>query len=127
MVRHKLRLHAHSAYAGNVGGLGRFDQLVGLNIFHSIYGKNANVFAAIPSLHAAYLLVTTVYAVKSHRRWYTCCLFGFICVGIWFTAVYAGHHYVIDVLLGILTAIIGMLITEALWHKWGKRILPKSL
>ena len=107
---------------GNVGGLGRFDALVGLNIFHSIYGKNANVFAAVPSLHAAYLLVTTVYSVMSGRRWYTSCLFGFICVGIWFTAVYTGHHYVIDVLLGILTAIVGILITEALWRKVGKRL-----
>ena len=106
---------------GNVGGLGRFDELVGLNIFHSIYGKNANVFAAVPSLHAAYLLVTTVYAVMSGRKWYTSCLFGFICVGIWFTAVYTGHHYVIDVLLGILTAIVGILITEGLWRKMGKR------
>lgn len=102
---------------GNVAGLGRWDTMTGLNVFHSIYGKNANVFAAVPSLHAAYLLVTTIYSVMSHRRWYTSCLFAFICVGIWFTAVYTGHHYVIDVLLGILTAIIGTLITELVWHK----------
>lgn len=102
---------------GNVAGLGRWDAMTGLNVFHSIYGKNANVFAAVPSLHAAYLLVTTIYSVMSHRRWYTSCLFAFICVGIWFTAVYTGHHYVIDVLLGILTAIIGTLITELVWHK----------
>ena len=102
---------------GNVAGLGRFDQLVGLNIFHSIYGKNANVFAAVPSLHAAYLLVTTAYSVMSHRRWYTSCLFGFICVGIWFTAIYTGHHYCIDVILGILTAIVGSVLFEVVWRK----------
>lgn len=102
---------------GNVAGLGRWDAMMGINLFHSIYGKNANVFAAVPSLHAAYLLVTTIYSVKSHRKWYTSCLFGFICAGIWFTAVYMGHHYIIDVLLGILTAIIGVIVTEALWRR----------
>lgn len=106
---------------GNVAGLGRWDAMTGLNVFHSIYGKNANVFAAVPSLHAAYLLVTTVYSVLSRRRWFTSCLFAFICVGIWFTAVYTGHHYVIDVLLGILTAIVGILITELLWRKVRKK------
>ena len=34
---------------GNVAGLGRFDTLTGLSIFDSIYGRNANVFAAVPS------------------------------------------------------------------------------
>lgn len=97
---------------GNVAGLGRFDELVGCGIFHSIYGKNANVFAAVPSLHAAYMLVTTAYAVMSHKRWYTVALFAFICVGIWFTAVYTGHHYIIDVSLGILTALVGILLME---------------
>ena len=102
---------------GNVAGLGRFDQLVGLPIFHSIYGKNANVFAAVPSLHAAYMLVTTVYAALSHKRWYTITLFAVICMGIWWTAVYSGHHYIIDVSLGILTACIGMLLMEKIVFK----------
>ena len=30
---------------GNVAGLGRFDELTGLSVFQSIYGRNANVFA----------------------------------------------------------------------------------
>lgn len=106
---------------GNVAGLGRFDALTGLQIFHGIYGKNANVFAAVPSLHAAYLLVTTFYSIMSRRKWYASCVFAFICVGIWFTAVYTGHHYVIDVLLGIGTAIIGTIVFEVVWRKVVKR------
>ena len=106
---------------GNVAGLGRFDALTGLQVFHGIYGKNANVFAAVPSLHAAYLLVTTFYSIMSRRKWYASCVFAFICVGIWFTAVYTGHHYVIDVLLGIGTAIIGTIVFEVVWRKVVKR------
>ncbi len=97
---------------GNVAGLGRFDALTGTGIFHSIYGKNSNVFAAVPSLHAAYMLIATVYAVLSHQKKTVITLFAFICAGIWWTAVYTTHHYVIDVLLGIATAIIGIVLLE---------------
>ena len=97
---------------GNVAGLGRFDEMTGLSIFHGLYGKNANVFAAVPSLHAAYMLVTTIYAVMSHKRITTILLFAFICLGIWWTAVYTGHHYIIDVTLGILTTIVGVALME---------------
>ncbi len=97
---------------GNVAGLARFDELVGYPVFHSIYCHNANVFAAVPSLHAAYMLITTFYAAKSHQHWFTTAAFAIICMGIWWTAVYSGHHYIIDVLLGIMTAIIGILLME---------------
>jgi len=97
---------------GNVGGLGRFDQLIGLPIFHSIYGRNANVFAAIPSLHAAYMLITLIYAIMKRCNVAIITLFAIIMVGIWCTAVYASHHYIIDVSLGILCALVGVLIFE---------------
>ena len=93
---------------GNVAGLGRFDQLTGIPVFQALYGKNSNVFAAVPSLHAAYMLVTTIYAIISKQRKTTIGIFAIICVGIWFTAIYSAHHYVIDVLLGILTCLVGI-------------------
>ena len=97
---------------GNVAGLGRFDQLLGIPVFKSIYGNNSNVFAAVPSLHAAYMLLATIYAVKAREHKLTIAVFAFICMGIWWTAVYSTHHYIIDVLLGILTAIIGVVVLE---------------
>ena len=99
---------------GNVAGLGRFDDLIGIGIFHSLYGKNANVFAAVPSLHAAYMLIATIYAIISRQKKTVIIVFGIICAGIWWTAVYSLHHYIIDVLLGIATAIVGVLILEKL-------------
>nr|WP_301331986.1 phosphatase PAP2 family protein [Segatella copri] len=107
---------------GNVAGLGRWDAMTGLHVFHGLYGKNANVFAAVPSLHAAYMFLTTIYAVMSRKRWYTVVLFACICLGIWWTAVYSGHHYIIDVMLGILTTIVGVLLMESkrLWARLKK-------
>lgn len=99
---------------GNVAGLGRFDDLVGLPIFSSIYTGNANIFAAVPSLHASYMLITTTYAIISHRSKPLILLFTFITLGIWWTAVYSCHHYIIDVLLGIAIAFLGILIFEQL-------------
>lgn len=101
---------------GDVGGLIRFDNLIGIPVFQSIYSGNSNVFAAVPSLHATYLMVATLYAWLTRQRPLTTGIFALLTVGIWFTAVYAGHHYVIDVLLGILLAIVTLTIYETAWR-----------
>lgn len=112
---------------GSVAGLGRFDALVGVPVFHSIYCNNSNVFAAVPSLHAAYMLVTTIYAIISRQSKLCIAIFAFICMGIWWTAVYSTHHYIIDVLLGILTTIVAPLILERLLLRaeWAKRFMAR--
>lgn len=112
---------------GSVAGLGRFDSLVGAPVFHSIYCNNSNVFAAVPSLHAAYMLVATIYAIISRQNKLCIGIFAFICMGIWWTAVYSTHHYIIDVLLGILTTIVALLILERLLlcAEWAKRFMAR--
>ena len=104
---------------GNVAGLGRFDELLGCSIFNSIYGRNANVFAAVPSLHAAYMVVALAYAIIGRCKKGLIALFAVIMVGIWWTAVYSGHHYLIDVILGISCALLGILVFEKGLMKWG--------
>ena len=102
----------HIGVPGNVGGLVRFDELTGIPIFKSIYSGNSNVFAAVPSLHAAYMLIATIYAILSRQTKTLTVVFALITLGIWFTAVYSGHHYVIDVTLGIITALAAVVIFE---------------
>ena len=97
---------------GNVAGLGRFDELTGLSVFQSIYGRNANVFAAVPSLHAAYMVIPLYYAIVRKSSKMLIALFAIILVGIWCTAVYSSHHYIIDVLLGIFCALLGIFVFE---------------
>ncbi|MDR1764333.1 MAG: phosphatase PAP2 family protein [Dysgonamonadaceae bacterium] len=97
---------------GNVAGLGRFDELTGLHIFSSIYGRNANVFAAVPSLHASYLVIALFYSLKGQCQAWISAVLAVFMFGIWFTAVYSAHHYIIDVILGILCAASGILIFE---------------
>ena len=101
----------HPGVPGHTGGLSRFDRLLGIPVFESIYSRNSNVFAALPSLHSAYPVVVFYYAVKNKLGWVNW-LFGLFMAGIWFSAVYSGHHYVTDVASGILCAVVGILIFQ---------------
>lgn len=97
---------------GNMGGLARFDELVGIPIFNMIYGRNANVFAAVPSLHSAYLLVAVYYALQRKTGPLLLSVLILFMLGIWFTAVYSSHHYILDVILGALCAVLGIVLFE---------------
>ncbi|WP_455498506.1 phosphatase PAP2 family protein [Coprobacter sp.] len=102
---------------GNTAALGRFDELIGLPIFDSLYSRNSNVFAAVPSLHAAYMVVAFYYAVVKRSHPAIIITFAILMCGIWFTAVYSSHHYIIDVLLGITCALLGILLFEKVLMK----------
>lgn len=93
---------------GNTAGLIRFDKYFNFPVFQTIYTKGSNVFAAMPSLHASYPLIVLYYGIKNNLRFRNVFL-AVVMLGIWFAAVYASHHYVLDVLAGILCAMIGML------------------
>jgi len=103
----------HAGIPGNTAGLHRFDDFFHVPIFSSIYAKSSNVFAAMPSLHAAYPLLVLFYGIK-YRFGLWNFLFGTITLGIWFAAVYNYHHYVLDVLAGIFCGILGISISEIL-------------
>jgi len=98
---------------GSTAGLARFDAYFGVGVFQSIYAKNSNVFAAMPSLHSAYPVVVLYYAVKNRSGWLNL-FFLSVMLGIWFAAVYNSHHYVLDVLAGITTALAGIFILQLL-------------
>lgn len=92
---------------GSTAGLHRFDDYFGVTVFQSIYAKSSNVFAAMPSLHSAYPLIVVYYGFRKKIGWWNI-LFILVTTGIWFAAVYTSHHYVLDVLAGILCATIGI-------------------
>jgi len=101
---------------GNEAGLSRFDELLGIQLFHNMYARNANVFAAIPSMHSAFPILALYYAVKKGARFWIG-LFVVVGLGIWFSAVYTIHHYVIDVLLGISCSVVAIVALEFLRRK----------
>ncbi len=98
----------NAATPGSMAGLQRFDLFFGVDIFQSIYAQSSNVFAAMPSLHSAYPLLVFYYGIKN-KLGPVNILFGIIMVGIWLSAIYTGHHYLLDVLAGILVCFAGII------------------
>jgi inositol phosphorylceramide synthase catalytic subunit len=107
----------HFDIMGNTGNLKHFDALVGLSVFKGIYEKNANVFAAMPSLHSAYPVIVLYFATQNRSNYFKI-PFVIFCLGIWGGAVYSNHHYVIDVLAGIICAVVGITIFNLYLKKW---------
>jgi len=103
---------------GNTAGLGRWDDYFHVHVFAGLYAKSSNVFAAMPSLHAAYPLTVLYYGMRYRLRWWNA-LFALIMVGIWFAAVYSSHHYVLDVLAGICCGITGIWLLNFLYVREG--------
>jgi len=97
---------------GNTAGLQRFDDFFHVNIFKSLYAKSSNVFAAMPSLHSAYPVIVLYYGLKA-RLGKINLFFCFVMLGIWFAAVYTSHHYILDVLSGLICALLGIVLLQS--------------
>lgn len=85
-------------------GTARFDELLGISYFNGFYARSTNVFGAMPSLHVGYpaMVVCAVWGLG--WRWRTATI-GF---ALWvaFSAVYLVHHYVADLLGGVVCALV---------------------
>ncbi len=107
---------------GNAAGLARFDAYFSTAIFKHLYEKSSNVFAAMPSLHAAYPLIVLYYGIKFKLgKWNY--IFAIIMLGIWFAAVYNSHHYILDITAGISCGIIGIYLFQ--WMMKRSRLFKK--
>ncbi len=71
-----------------------------------------NPFAAFPSLYATYAWLISLYAIKIKRIKALPILV--IPVGVWFSAVYLGEHYIIDLLGGVAYSTVAFFLVEKL-------------
>jgi membrane-associated phospholipid phosphatase len=98
-----------SAQASSAG-CARFDQILGTHFFSEMYGRAADVFGAIPSLHIAYPLLAAFYAFQfGALRIFCFCFYLLMC----FSAVYLNHHYVLDIIWG---SVYALLVGGILYH-----------
>ena len=83
--------------AASSAGCARFDLILGTHFFSEMYGRAADVFGAIPSLHVAYPLLAAYFAFQYGAARVFCLLFY-----LWmcFSACYLNHHYILDMLWG---------------------------
>lgn len=77
-----------------------------------------NSVAAMPSVHAAYPWLTLLYAVKYFKKK------GLILVpynlAVWFTVLYLGQHWAIDIIAGVVLATLCFVGMELAWSQVGK-------
>lgn len=101
-------------------GLKAFPERLSLpTIYHQM---NPNPVAAIPSMHAAYPLLILIYAIKffGKRAWF----FSIYVAIVWFSIVYLGEHYVVDVIAGAIYAIIFYFVAMKMLHQrtWYRKV-----
>ncbi len=102
--------------------LGAFPAVADLPTFY--HNMNPNMVAAVPSMHAAYPFLVLLFAVSIFGK--KGLLFIPYVLGVWFSVVYLGEHYVSDILSGVLYAIIFFFITIKLIHRKGHRIAKEA-
>jgi membrane-associated phospholipid phosphatase len=101
--------HAHgctidlATRANAAPNLLRVDAYLGTTFFHSLYARSSDIFGAMPSMHAAYPALIVI------EGWRVLRTPGRIIAVAWavlmaFAAVYTDHHWVIDVVAGVLYA-----------------------
>lgn len=89
------------------------DTSLGVPVYHTIFDfLSPNLFAAFPSMHSALPWLIFLFAYKIWRnKALPVLLFP---VGVWFSAVYLGEHYVVDVWGGIAYATLAFVAVEKL-------------
>jgi membrane-associated phospholipid phosphatase len=89
------------------------DNNLGVPFYRTIFDYiQSNPFAAFPSLHSMYPWLISLYALKIKKtRALPILLFP---IGVWFSAVYLGEHYVVDIIGGVIYATCAFLLVERL-------------
>jgi len=99
--------------------LAAVDAMIGVPYFAGFYGRSNDVFGALPSLHVAYPLLVVLEAWRLHGALGRALSIAFF-VSMCFGAVYLDHHWVIDVVLGVLYG----LGAHAIVSRWFKAEAP---
>jgi hypothetical protein len=85
--------------------LARVDAMLGFRYFHAFYGRSSDVFGAVPSLHVGYPFLIVLFGwpvMGALGRTFAALFLVTMCTA----AVYLDHHWIIDVIVGLLYTVI---------------------
>ena len=80
----------------------------GVNHSTGLVNSMANPYAAMPSLHAADALIVGIFLFRACRHWWSKALWALWPAWVWFCVMATANHYLLDVLAGILVAVIAL-------------------
>ena len=108
--------YLHHAIPHVVNLFSAFNDWVLKDQFHhsykSILHVSYNLTAAMPSLHAAFPLLSALYLRRTFGNWGLLML-GYAAI-VWFAVVYMAEHWIIDVLVGLGCAVLAYALVEGL-------------
>jgi membrane-associated phospholipid phosphatase len=85
------------------------DNKLGVPMYRAIYDYiGVNQFAAFPSLHSAFPWIIALFAIKAWKKKALPILI--FPIMVWFSAVYLGEHYVIDIIGGVVYATLAFIV-----------------
>jgi len=80
----------------------------GVNHSTGLVNAMANPYAAMPSLHAADALIVGIFLFRACRHWWSKAVWALWPAWVWFCVMATANHYLLDVLAGILVALIAL-------------------
>jgi len=80
----------------------------GVNHSTGLVNAMANPYAAMPSLHAADALIVGIFLFRACRHWWSKAVWALWPAWVWFCVMATANHYLLDVLAGILVALIAV-------------------
>src|SRR6185437_9563045 len=89
----------------------------GVNHSSALLQTLANPYAAMPSLHAADALIVGFFLVSTSRTRWAKALWALWPLWVWFCVIATANHFVLDVLAGIVVALLALLVTA-----WAPRL-----
>jgi len=96
------------------------DVNLGIPVYRTVFDfLSPNLYAAFPSMHSALPFLISLFAIKVWKKKGLLTLI--FPIGVWFSAVYLGEHYFVDVLGGIAYAVVAFLVVEKVLPLISKR------
>jgi membrane-associated phospholipid phosphatase len=92
----------------------------GVNHSSALLQSLGNSYAAMPSLHSADALIVGFFLVSTSRTIWAKTLWAIWPLWVWFCVIATANHYLLDVLAGIVVAIVALLATA-----WGPRLFAR--
>lgn len=94
---------ANYSMKGSPGGLGRIDQLLGVDMYTTGFTNSPLIFGAMPSLHSGCSTMDALWLTYLFPKAAPICI-AYV-VWLWFSTMYLTHHYFIDVVVGSCLAV----------------------
>lgn len=102
---------------GSPGGLGRIDELLGVDMYTTGFSNSPVIFGAFPSLHSGCCIMEVLFMCWLFPRLKI--LWVFYASWLWWSTMYLTHHYFVDLTGG---AVLSLLVFEFVKFKY----LPKA-